>query len=212
MTIKITDQELTNVSEYAGIPIAFTVSSVFDVTEDREISGKFLLNERHLSRSYMKDYDAIEGERPTNWAKRFDVSSWRMFSAHIDDRHVGGAVVAVKTRDLTMLAGRDDLAVIWDIRVSPSVRGRGIGTALFHSAESWAGTKNFHHLKVETQNINVAACQFYAAQGFELIEANRHAYPGLPDEVQLIWQKVLPRGTGDKGNLKNVGDTPIQNP
>jgi hypothetical protein len=25
---------------------------------------------------YVKDYDAIEGEGPSRWAKRFDVSTW----------------------------------------------------------------------------------------------------------------------------------------
>ena len=90
-----------------------------------------------------------------------------------------------------MLQGRDDLAVIWDIRVLPKIRGRGVGTALFRKAEGWARTKSCRHLRVETQNINVAACRYYAAQGLQLMEANRHAYPELPDEIQMIWQKVM---------------------
>ena len=191
MTIQITDQQLANISEYAGIPIAFTVSSVFDVTEDPKTPGKFLLNERQLSRPYVKDYDAIEGERPTDWAKRFDVSNWRMFEAYIDDRHVGGAVVALRTEGVTILEGRDDLAVIWDIRVSPSVRERGIGTALLHAAENWAQEQGYRSLRVETQNINVAACRLYVAQGCALTAVNRGAYPQLPDEIQLIWEKAL---------------------
>lgn len=191
MTIEIKEQDLTNVSNYARIPIAFTVSSVFDVTESREIPGKFIFTERTLSLPYVKDYDAIEGERPVDWARRFDTASWRMFTAHIDESQVGGAVVAVRTRDLTMLAGRDDLAVIWDIRVSPETRGRGVGTALFRAAESWARGQGCRYLRVETQNINVAACKFYAAQGCGLTAVNHDAYPGLPEEMQLIWEKAL---------------------
>ena len=47
-------------------------------------------------------------------------------------------------------------------------------------------------LKIETQNVNVAACCFYAAQGCTLGGVNRFAYLGAygaahPDEVQLIW-------------------------
>jgi ribosomal protein S18 acetylase RimI-like enzyme len=42
-----------------------------------------------------------------------------------------GAVVVLKTPSLTMLEGRDDLAMLWDIRVSPEARGQGVGTALF---------------------------------------------------------------------------------
>ena len=191
MTIEIKEQDLTNVSNYARIPIAFKVSSVLDVTESRESPGKFILNERPISDPFVKDYDAIEGERPVDWARRFDVASWRMFTAHIDDRQIGGAVVAVRTRDLKMLAGRDDLAVIWDIRVSPETRGLGVGTALFRAAENWALGQGCGYLRVETQNINVAACKFYAAQGCVLIVVNRNAYPELPDETQLLWEKVL---------------------
>ena len=47
-------------------------------------------------------------------------------------------------------------------------------------------------LKVETQNINVAACRFYAARGCRLREVNADAYPGLPGEVQFIWRRQLP--------------------
>jgi streptothricin acetyltransferase len=46
-------------------------------------------------------------------------------------------------------------------------------------------------LKVETQNINAAACHFYARQGCTLGGINRFAYPLLPLEVQLLWYKDL---------------------
>ena len=51
--------------------------------------------------------------------------------------------------------------------------------------------KGCHQLKVETQDINVPACRFYAANGFELREANRGAYGNLPNEMQLLWYKQL---------------------
>jgi hypothetical protein len=43
----------------------------------------------------------------------------------------------------------------------------------------------------ETQNINVAACRFYAKQGCTLSAINRFAYRDCPEEVQLIWRKEL---------------------
>ena len=46
-------------------------------------------------------------------------------------------------------------------------------------------------MKVETQNVNVPACRFYARQGCVLGAINRFAYPDLPDEVQLLWYKTL---------------------
>jgi Acetyltransferase (GNAT) family len=36
-----------------------------------------------------------------------------------------------------MPGGRDDVAVLWDIRVSPRERGGGIGSALFRAAGDW---------------------------------------------------------------------------
>ena len=82
---------------------------------------------------------------------------------------------------------RDDLAVLWDIRVHPELRRTGIGSQLFRSAVEWARQKGCKQLKVETQDINVPACRFYAAQGCELRTVNPDAYPDLPHETQLLW-------------------------
>jgi hypothetical protein len=60
-----------------------------------------------------------------------------------------------------MLAGRKDLALLWDIRC--------------------------RRLMVETQNINVGACRFYERKGCMLRTVRRGAYPQLPQEIQLRW-------------------------
>ena len=104
---------------------------------------------------------------------------------------VGGAVVAWRTPDVHMLEGRDELAVLWDVRVRPERRREGVGSALFQTAVDWAKAKKCRWLKVETQNINVPACRLYARQGCELRAIHRDAYPELPDEVQLLWYKDL---------------------
>ena len=90
-----------------------------------------------------------------------------------------------------MLEGRDDLAVLWDLRVSPDARGQGIGHHLFAAAEDWARARGCREIKIETQNNNVAACRFYARQGCVLQTVRENAYPDLPDETQLIWHKPL---------------------
>jgi GNAT superfamily N-acetyltransferase len=177
--------------EYASIPIAFEVRSVLDVAEQDEGSAGFLLTERRLDAPYVKDYDAIPGEHPAGWAERFDVSRWGVIAAWVAGRRVGGAVVAFRTPGLEMLEGRDDLAVLWDIRVAPQARGQGVGSALFRAVEAWARQRGCRQLKVETQNVNVAACRFYARQGFVLTSVHRDAYPGLPGEIQLLWYKSL---------------------
>lgn len=189
MRVLVSEEPSTNFAEYAGVSNAFEVSSVLDIAE--QAPGHFMLTERSLDLPYVKDYDAIDGAQPEQWARQFDVSNWGTFLARIDGRHVGGAVVALKTAGLAMLEARDDLAVLWDIRVSAAARGQGVGTALFRAAESWAKVRGRRYLKVETQNINVAACRFYARQGCVLTTVEHCAYPNLPDEIQMLWCKEL---------------------
>jgi GNAT superfamily N-acetyltransferase len=191
--IDLTEEPLTALPEYARIPIAFTVDRVFDVTARDHASERFLLSERRLDVPYTKDYDAIDGEGPLRWAERFDVSQWALFAARIEGRRVGGAAVVCDGPRLEMLEGRHDLAVLWDIRVSPDARGQGVGSTLFARIETWARTRGCRQIRIETQNINVPACRFYERQGCELGAINPGAYPQFPHEIQLLWYKDLPR-------------------
>jgi ribosomal protein S18 acetylase RimI-like enzyme len=136
---------------------------------------------------YRKDYDAVED--PRRWLKAFDVSCWGMLSAFRGARRVGGAIAAFRSADVELLEGRDDLVVLWDIRVAPDASRTGVGSALVSRVEDWARIRHCCELKLETQNSNVAACRFYQSQGFRLTEANRDVYPGHPEDVQLIWRK-----------------------
>ena len=158
MKIDVREQGVSVIPQYATIPIAFEVTSVLDIEQDKD--GMFELKERRLDHPYIKNYDAIDEEGPRHWARRVDISNWGIFTAHLNSQHVGGAVVAFKTPGLMMLDQRDDIAVLWDIRVSPKVRGRGVGSTLFRAAEAWAKDRGCFALQVETQNVNVAACDF----------------------------------------------------
>ena len=89
-----------------------------------------------------------------------------------------------------MLDGRQDLAVLWDLRVQPQARGQGVGRSLFAQAVAWSKARGCAQMKIETQNTNVRACRFYAAQGARLGDMRRFAYraePSIAQEVQLIW-------------------------
>ena len=97
--------------------------------------------------------------------------------AELNAQRSGRLRFAFHTANLLMLEGRSDLAVLWDIRVSPEVRGQGIGPALFQAVEISALARGCRQLKVETRNINVPACRFYARQGCVLGGIHRFAYP-----------------------------------
>ncbi|WP_082235156.1 GNAT family N-acetyltransferase [Halobacillus massiliensis] len=47
-------------------------------------------------------------------------------------------------------------------------RGRGIGTQLFDSVESWAVSKNIHRLELTTAVKNTSAVHLYKKAGFEI--------------------------------------------
>lgn len=199
MTIEITDEPMTALPEYARIPIVFTVDRVLDVTDRDDSPGGFVLSERRLDVPYEKDYDGIAGEGPLQWARRFDLSNWALFTARLAGRIVGGAAVAFDTPQLTILEGRRDVTVLWDIRVSPEARSKGVGSALFERVEAWAQLHGCRQLTIETQNTNVRACRFYERQGCQLRAIDRSAYPEFPDEIQLLWDKELPRAANANG-------------
>jgi streptothricin acetyltransferase len=191
MEINITEESMAALEDYGHVPIAFEVNRVLDVVVRHDGLDGFVLSERRLEVPYIKDYDAIEGEGPSTWATRFDLSNWGLMTAHVEGQRVRGVVIAFNTPDVTMLEGRGDLAALWDIRVSSATRGQGVGTALFRGVEIWCIARGCRRLKIETQHNNVAACRFYERQGCVLEAANHLAYRERPDEIQLLWYKDL---------------------
>jgi GNAT superfamily N-acetyltransferase len=192
--VSIVEGPVDDLDGYANVSIAFVVSSVVDVESSRFAGSASSLAERPQGEPYVKDYDdAKAGGKPARWAESFDVTNWRLFVASQGLERVGGAVVAWDTPGLDMLGGRTDVAVLWDLRVAPEARGRGIGRALFGAAETWARGRGCRELIVETQDVNVPACRFYASRGCEPRSVREGAYPGLPHETQIVWRKDLVR-------------------
>src|SRR5438552_1267002 len=112
MTIKIIEESTSALSDYAKISIAFRVESRLRVELlDNGLAGITLIEEK-VEAPYIKDYDAIRGEGPTRWAKRWDLSNWGILSRFDDKRRVGGAVVAWNTPGLDMLGGQTEVAAL----------------------------------------------------------------------------------------------------
>lgn len=190
MTIEIIAEPIAALPEYETVPIAFRVESRLLITPlNSGLGGLSLIEESVVP--YVKDYDANESERPSAWRKRFDISDWGILAAFKGAQRVGGAAVAWQTPELNMLAGRADVACLWDLRVHPDYRNAGIGQQLFTRALAWARARSCRRFKVETQNINVPACRFYARQGCELGGINRYAYDETMNEIQLLWYRAV---------------------
>ncbi|HEV3342899.1 MAG TPA: GNAT family N-acetyltransferase [Pirellulales bacterium] len=208
INLQIREESSHWLTEHAQISTAFTVDCALDlVTRDGGLGGLQLV-ERPVASPYLKNYDAILGCHPAEWGRQCDLSNWGFISARIDGRPVGGAVIAFRSPGFETLEGRAELAVLWDIRVSPEVRRCGIAARLEAAVERWACDRRCRQLKVETQNVNVPACKFYASRGFELGAINRFAYLELPDESQLLWYKRLPASSGGALDLKGDREAP----
>jgi GNAT superfamily N-acetyltransferase len=191
MQIEIVVEEADALAAYASIPISYLITEVLDPETPSPSGSQLPFTLRPLDPPVNKDYDASPGNHPTDWPARFDTSDWGIFAAYRGERRIGGIIIITQSPDVEMLDGRDDLALLWDIRVSPSDQNLGVGSALLAAGETWAREHGARELKVETQNTNVPACQFYASHGFLLRDMNRGAYPAFPNEVQLLWHKRL---------------------
>ncbi len=177
-------------AEFATVPSAFEVRSLLrPLLLDGGLGGITLQHEPVQS-PYRKDYDVSEEGGPEGWAREWNLSTWGFFLARHAGRCVGAAAVLSGSPGVDMLEGRDDLAVLWDLRVRPDFQGQGLGARLFGRAAAWARQRGCRQLKAETQNVNVPACRFYAAQGCRLGAIHCYAYARhaqLAHETMLLW-------------------------
>lgn len=184
MNIAIRQEMANNLQDYAHVPMVLTVRSRYRSELVDGGLGGWTLTEEPVCPPWEKDYDQLE--HPTGWIK-LGISNWTVFAAYDGQHRVGGAIVVWDTPGVHMLEARTDLAVLWDIRVCREYRRSGIGSQLFDRCAEWARRKRCSRLKIETQNINVPACRFYAAKGCELRSIHHDMYSECPDEVQFLW-------------------------
>jgi ribosomal protein S18 acetylase RimI-like enzyme len=128
-----------------------------------------------------KNYDAIPGNHPTLWAADRLVGLTVMCRWETDIVVAAVAVQIVKTK-----------AIIWDIRVAPEMRGNGLGKRILAECIDIVVEAGVAFVEVETQNVNLAACQLYKSSGFQIACIDRYAYEeqGL-DEIAIIWRREI---------------------
>jgi len=80
-------------------------------------------------------------------------------------------------------------ALIEDIGVAKDWRQTGVGTALLEKAIAWAKGNNLAGLMLETQDVNVSACRFYAKNGFVIGGIDAMLYSAFPTakEIAVYW-------------------------
>lgn len=175
--------------QYDLIPMTVNVKSYYKIEKiNRGLSG-FTLVETPVEEPYIRDFCTGDDESVTRW-ERFDLSNWAFFIAFDGEKPIGGAAVASRTEEVNMLSDRNDLAVLWDIRVDGEYKRQGIGQALFDMAVNWSRGQGLAQLKIECQNNNVPAVNFYHKQGAVLSVIDEYAYYNEPEyrhETQFIW-------------------------
>ncbi len=175
--------------QYDQIPMIVHVSSYYRIVKHDRGLGGFALVETPV-KPYIKDFRTVDDESISSWEKEWDISTWAFFMAFDGERPVGGATVATRTKEINMLSGRDDLAVLWDIRVADAYNHQGVGQALFDMAVNWSREQGLVQMKIECQNNNIPAVKFYHKQGTILAAIDEYVYYNDPEcrhEVQLIW-------------------------
>jgi len=137
--IRVVDAGPESLAGYARIPIAFRVESTYSIAESPVGLG-LTLSEEPVAEPFVKDYDAIDrrGQRVLEWPDRFDITNWHSLLAMDGEVPVGGAAVLCDSSKIHLLNERRDLGLLWDIRVQPGLRRRGVGTTLWNRAAGWA--------------------------------------------------------------------------
>ena len=175
--------------QYDQISMRVYVDKILEIEKINQGLGGFLIREVAVE-PYLKDFCVGKDDSVMRWKKSWDLSNWAFFMAFDGDRPVGAAALAARTKEINMLSGRDDLSVLWDIRVDDTYKQQGIGQRLFDMATNWSREQGFIQMKIECQNNNVPAVKFYHKQGAILSMVDEYAYYNEPEyrhETQLIW-------------------------
>ncbi len=189
--IEIREVPVSQLEYLSSISIAFKINSILDICPSETHQGEWNIYQNELHSPRVKNYDAISENHPLDWAEQFDMTNWGLLYAFNNNERIGAALIAFNTPGVDMLEDRPDQAVLWDIRVAPVWRGKGVGKALFDAVRQWAISHKCHELKIETQNNNARAVRFYLKQGCTLKRVIIDAYPDLPDELQLLFYLPL---------------------
>ena len=192
MTVVIREIGCEEYARYAEVDPSYEVRSILRVVPVERGLGGLRLVEEPIARPYTKNADD-PGDSPASWPPPWETGAFTAFLATEGEATVGGAAVLTNPAGAFVLERRDTLAGLWDIRVQRDRRREGIGSRLLLHAAGWAAERGCTQLRIESQNVNVAACRFYARHCV-LGGVERFGYAACPDvahEAMLLWYRDL---------------------
>ncbi|MFP4078286.1 MAG: GNAT family N-acetyltransferase [Candidatus Izemoplasmataceae bacterium] len=184
--------ERLNEKDYASIPMRIEGESVYRLIKPGPLTFSL---KKETTEEF--GYD-VNDEEPGAWKKFISMRNFRMVGIRYDDQVVAAMSLVHDNTTVRMLEGRKDVLLIWDLRVHPDHKRKGYGKALIEYARKEAKSLGVNHLRLETQNTNPNAIEFYLAVGFELAHIREHAYSkdsvqdaGIENEVMLVFNEVI---------------------
>lgn len=167
--VKMTHQ---NMKDYSKSHDSF---EVFGRIVPKYENDQWTYTEELFSKSYVKQYDDEEID-----------------SSYVEDQNK--AVFLFYKEEECI--GRIRLRKYWNgfayidyIGVIPKYRQLGAGTALLSAAAEWAKQNNFIGLMLESQDVNVSACRFYAKNHFVIGGVDNMLYANFQTakEKAIFW-------------------------
>jgi len=191
MTISIRQIDPGEYGTYGQVDPSYAVASILKVVPiDGGLRGVRFVEES-VAAPYRKGADSLD-DAPTTWPPPTESGEFAVFLADEEGRLVGGAAVIVDPSGAFLFERRKALAGLWDLRVAPDRRRNGIGSRLLLHAAEWARSRGCTQLRIESQNVNVAGCRFYARYcTLGGIERYAYAATDASDEVMLLWYRDL---------------------
>ena len=110
-----------------------------------------------------------KGEIPESWFNEIINSPFHDLLVAYDDN---GKVIGIATLSVTMGPGIRKNAYLEDFVTDQSVRGQGVGTALWNAMQDWAAAHGCNNLEFTCGNGREASQQFYKNHGAEVYDTN----------------------------------------
>jgi len=140
------------------------------------IDGAWSFSEYNYADSYEKTYSNHEEQ-----LEDYIDSPDKVVFLYYDNRECIGEVILRKSWN--------NYALIENIAVSKSHRGKRVGKQLIQKSVEWAKSKNLSGLVAETQDINLLACRFYSKMGFQIGAVDTMLYANIDKsgEKAVFW-------------------------
>jgi streptothricin acetyltransferase len=168
----ITKMTLFNMKDYKNSNECFVVSGRIIPTFKNNV---WKYTEEIFSEPYFKKYEDDEIE-----ISYIEEEGKVVFLYYLKNNCIG----RIKIR-----SNWNGYALIEDIAVAKDYRKNGVGTALLNKAIEWAKEKHYSGLMLETQDINVSACHFYAKNHFLIGAVDTMLYSNFStaNEIAIFW-------------------------